>query len=204
MSRRRLGELECTRSCRRQPSFCVTAAAAPVAARTGYARYSRRTAALRFFSALPPARSVPTIIRPSRRCRQNFVAGVVAQGVERSPLGPSVASPMVADAARPGTRFADRSRHRGQSDAGNRAGPPAAGARAGSRGRRRRVAGGRGERGGGWGTGSDLARGRASQTLVSAENGAGVSTSHQSRRLRCGVGDRRVRQIPPRHRGRAI
>jgi len=29
--------------------------------------------------------------------------------------------------------------------------------------------------GGGWGTGSDLARGRASQTLVSAENGAGVA-----------------------------
>ncbi len=29
--------------------------------------------------------------------------------------------------------------------------------------------------GGGWGTGSDLARGRVSQTLVSAENGAGVS-----------------------------
>jgi NodT family efflux transporter outer membrane factor (OMF) lipoprotein len=28
--------------------------------------------------------------------------------------------------------------------------------------------------GGGWGTGSDLARGRASQTLVSAENGAGI------------------------------
>ncbi len=29
--------------------------------------------------------------------------------------------------------------------------------------------------GGGWGTGSDLARGRASQTLVSAENGAGLN-----------------------------
>ena len=29
--------------------------------------------------------------------------------------------------------------------------------------------------GGGWGTGSDLARGRASQTLVSAENGAGLA-----------------------------
>ena len=29
--------------------------------------------------------------------------------------------------------------------------------------------------GGGWGTGADLARGRASQTLVSAENGAGVA-----------------------------
>lgn len=32
-----------------------------------------------------------------------------------------------------------------------------------------------GSEGGGWGTGSDLARGRASQTLVSAENGTGVS-----------------------------
>lgn len=32
-----------------------------------------------------------------------------------------------------------------------------------------------GSAGGGWGTGSDLARGRASQTLVSAENGIGVS-----------------------------
>ena len=29
--------------------------------------------------------------------------------------------------------------------------------------------------GGGWGTGSDLARGRASQTLISAENGSGVA-----------------------------
>jgi len=32
-----------------------------------------------------------------------------------------------------------------------------------------------GSEGGGWGTGTDLARGRASQTLVSAENGTGVS-----------------------------
>jgi NodT family efflux transporter outer membrane factor (OMF) lipoprotein len=31
-----------------------------------------------------------------------------------------------------------------------------------------------GSEGGGWGTGSDLARGRATQTLVSAENGAGL------------------------------
>jgi outer membrane protein TolC len=32
-----------------------------------------------------------------------------------------------------------------------------------------------GTEGGGWGTGADLGRGRASQALVSAENGTGVS-----------------------------
>jgi outer membrane protein TolC len=32
-----------------------------------------------------------------------------------------------------------------------------------------------GTAGGGWGTGSDLARGRASQSLVSAETGAGIT-----------------------------
>ena len=44
-----------------------------------------------------------------------------------------------------------------------------------ARRRRRRIARGRVDRGRGWGTGSDLARGRASQTLVSAENGSGVA-----------------------------
>ena len=37
--------------------------------------------------------------------------------------------------------------------------------------------------GGGWGTGSDLARGRASQTLISAETGAGVAQVVNLRRL---------------------
>ncbi len=42
--------------------------------------------------------------------------------------------------------------------------------------------------GGGWGTGSDLARGRASQSLVSAETRYRRRASRQSGRLRCELG----------------
>ena len=58
--------------------------------------------------------------------------------------------------------------------------------------------------GGGIGSGSDLGRGRASQTLVSAENGAGIEPDHQSRRLRRRLGNRRIRKISPCDRGGAI
>ena len=93
-----------------------------------------------------PARSVPTITRPSRRCRQNFVGDLVDRAGDHRADRAVDNHPMVAHAARPRTRFAGRSRYRREPDAGNRARPAAAGTRAGSRGRRRGFADGRSER----------------------------------------------------------
>ena len=52
--------------------------------------------------------------------------------------------------------------------------------------------------GGGWGTGSDLARGRASQTLISAETGAGVAQVVNLAGFDAGLGARYFRQVPAR------
>ena len=60
-----------------------------------------------------------------------------------------------------------------------------------------------GSEGGGIGTGSDLGRGRAAKLWFPPRTGR-AWPDHQSRRLRRRLGNRRIRQISPCHRGRAI
>ena len=91
-----------------------------------------------------------------------------------------------------------------QPDARNRLGPLATGARPGSRRHRRRAARGRVERRRRLGY---RQRSRARPRFANPHLRRKRSrrrASRQSRRLRCGLGARYFRQVPARHRGRAI
>ena len=130
---------------------------------------------------------------------------VCAKGARQSQRQPSARNyEMVAHAARSRARFTGRARHRRQSHARNRLGPLAAGARAGgSRYRRGTPRGGIYSwwRVGHWDR--SLPRARLAGATVRRKPRWRRAGS-QSRRLRCSLGNRCIRQISSRNRSGTV